>query len=398
MQRSHFQGADMRMDFSFNLRTKVHFSACAQKTITEILETDRYQNIGVVVDHNIMNVGTVEELLAVITNKARKVIVGLCTMEEPTYDYLDELRATYENTDMQAVVGIGGGSTLDTAKAMAVLINNRKPSIEYRGFEKMTEPVLPILAIPTTAGTGSEVTPNASFIDTREMKKLGINGEAVRPTYAILDPHLTLSCPKGPTLSAAIDSMVHATEAYAAKKTNPLARFFAREGFRRVFTNIEALINDLGNINVRWEVQYGAFLSGIALMHSGTGPAAAMSYPLGVHYHVPHGIAGGIFLPHVISFNIGNGYTDYAGLCEDSHFQGTTLNEESKALHFRDAIFQVWDSVGIPKDLTCYGLNGEKMESFIDETLELKGALEQNPVPFGRAAIEAVMSRLTSPH
>ncbi len=388
----------MLTDFSFNLKTKVYFGTRIQEAISEILERNSYQNVGIVVDHNVVDIDAVRELLTAITTKACKVIVDLCTIEEPTYDYLDKLRRTYENTDVQVLVGVGGGSTLDTAKAMAVLVHNEKPSIEYRGFEKMTEPVLPIVAIPTTAGTGSEVTPNASFIDTATKKKMGINGEAVRPKYAILSPRLTLSCPRGPSLSAAVDSMVHATEAYVARKTNPIARLFAQEGFCRVFNNIGQLINNLEDINLRWNVQYGAFLSGVALMHSGTGPAAAMSYPFGVHCRVPHGIAGGVFLPQVISFNINNGYTAYAGLYETIHSDNIACSEKTKALYFLDAIRELWDLVGIPKDLTQYGMDRGRMESFIDETLELKGALEQNPIPFDRAAIEAVLSAMIRLH
>ena len=110
------------------------------------------------------------------------------------------------------------------------------------------------------------------------------------PKYAFLDPELTLTCPLRPTISAAVDSIVHSTEAFVAKKSNPIAKFFAREGFQKVIISLPQLVEDLNSIELRTNVMYGAFLSGVALMHSGTGPAAALSYPLGVHYGVPHGI------------------------------------------------------------------------------------------------------------
>ena len=108
-------------------------------------------------------------------------------------------------------IAIGGGSAIDMAKGLSVLATNTKPAIFYRGFDKFEEPIIPIIAMPTTAGTGSEITPNASFIDTNDKRKMGINGEAIRPKYAILDPELTVACPKGPTISAGIDSLVHST-------------------------------------------------------------------------------------------------------------------------------------------------------------------------------------------
>ena len=127
-------------------------------------------------------------------------------------------------------IGIGGGSALDMAKGLSVLYTNLKKAISYRGFEKFTNPILPIIAIPTTAGTGSEITPNASFIDSIEKKKMGINGEAIRPSYAILDPELTLTCPKFPSLSAqGLMSLVHASEAFVAKKAIQWLNFLQKK-------------------------------------------------------------------------------------------------------------------------------------------------------------------------
>ena len=375
--------------FDFYLNTKVKFGCGVRKTITEVLQTEKWNRIGVVVDHNLLALPIIKKLIDQLQRSTDFFVVGKCSISEPTYEALENMRPQFSDPTLQAVIGIGGGSTLDMAKAMAVLVHNRKSAIEYRGFDKMTELVLPILAIPTTAGTGSEVTPNASFIDVLEKKKMGINGEAVRPCYALIDPELTLSCPKGPTISAAVDSLVHATEAYAAKKTNSIARLFAGEGFHRVFNALPQLINDLENIDLRQEVMYGAFLSGIALMHSGTGPAAAMSYPLGVHYKVPHGLGGGIFLPHVIEHNISHGYVDYAGLYDK--IEGDKIDT---ARDFLEKLFNLWDQLNIPKDLRFCGLQKSGVDSFIKETMELKGALDQNSVPFGSTEVKKILSKL----
>ena len=149
------------------------------------------------------------------------------------------------------MIGIGGGSALDMAKAVSVLSTNREEAIKYRGFNMFDNAIPPVIALPTTAGTGSEITPNASFIDSDSKRKMGINGEAIRPQFAILDPELTLSCPLGPTISAAVDSMVHATEAFVAKKSNPLARLFAAEGFSTVATTLPHLVQELDRLDLR---------------------------------------------------------------------------------------------------------------------------------------------------
>jgi alcohol dehydrogenase len=381
--------------FQFCLSTRVTFGCGARHQIGEILKREGWKSIGLVADHNLAGLEIVEDLIRRIENTAQHLVVGQCSLSEPTYDALEELRVQFCHPSLQAVIGLGGGSALDMAKAMAVLVHNPEPALHYRGFDKMTEPVLPIITVPTTAGTGSEVTPNASFIDTREKKKMGINGEAVRPRYALLDPELTLSCPLAPTLSAALDSMVHAVEAYTAQKTNPLARLFAREGYYRVARALPRLKDDLADLKEREEVMYGGFLSGVALMHSGPGPAAALSYPLGVHYGVPHGLGGAIFLPQVVEHNINQGCLEYGDLYQSREGDGFP-DKPGRTRKFLEEMLQLWSRLDVPRNLQLFGLAAAGWDSFIRETLELKGALEQNPMPFGAAEIERILRKLTA--
>lgn len=376
--------------FDFSLKTRVKFGCGVRKSIIDILSAEKWNHVGIVYDHNIIHNQEITELLVSIDRTSAKSIKAPCTISEPTYDSLDDARRQFNDPNLQVIIGIGGGSALDMAKAMAVLVHNRKSALSYRGFDQMTEPVLPIIAVPTTAGTGSEVTPNASFIDSQAKKKLGINGEAVRPAYAFLDPELTLSCSKGPTVSAGVDSLVHAVEAFVAKKTNRMARLFASEGFRLVFETLPLLVDDLENIRLREEVMYGAFLSGIALMHSGTGPAAAMSYPMSVHYQVPHGLGGGIFLPYVIDHNISAGYTGYADLYNpDKHEIKCAL--ELFLMRMREC----WRKIDVPQSLNTFGVKQADIGFIIDETMQLKGALDQNPTPFYEKEIANVLNMLT---
>lgn len=382
--------------YEFNLGTKVFYGTGCRSVISSILKDNSWSNLGVVVDHNISGNDKIKDLLSVISKLGVHLITEPCTVSEPTYDFLDIIRDKFNDSAIRVIVGIGGGSTLDTAKAIAVLINNKEPAIAYRGFNKMTGPVLPVIAIPTTAGTGSEVTPNASFVDVKEKRKMGINGEAIKPRYAILDPELTVSCPAKPSISAGVDSMVHAIEAYVAQKTNPLSRLLAKEGFKHVFLNLPLVIKEPQNIKYRDKVMYGAFLSGIALMNSGTGPAAAMSYPLSVHFKIPHGIGGGIFLPYVIRYNVKNGYDQYADLYESVVDLNCMENigKNEKAQLFVEEIFLLWKALAIPDDLTKLGITHDFLPRFVQDTLELKGALEQNPVLFSEDAIISVLKEL----
>ena len=379
----------MKTVFGFALKTRIRFGIGVRHDAYPIIAKEGWKRVGIVVDHNLLKLTIVEDFIGELRNCTERLTLGKCSFSEPTYDSLEEMRDEFCDPCLQAVIGIGGGSALDMAKAMAVLVNNKRPSIEYRGFDKMTEPVLPIIAVPSTAGTGSEVTPNASFIDSYAKKKLGINGEAVRPMFAFLDPELTASCPREPTISAGVDSMVHAVEAFAAKKSNPLARFFATEGFRMVFVALPQVIDDLGNMELRQDVMYGAFLSGVALMHSGTGPAAALSYPLSVHFNVPHGLGGGVFLPVVIEHNVRYGFTEYGELLDLRVADSTEASER-----FLREIEATWKHLGIPRDLDRLGINTSDLDLIVRETMELKGALDQNPVPFYEEEIRSTLNSL----
>ncbi len=379
------------LSFDLTVSTHVRFGPGVRHEISGVVSGFGWRNVGIVVDHNLSEVPLVSGLIADLEKTSESVNVAYCRISEPTYASLEEMRIDFCDPEMQGVIGIGGGSALDMAKAMAVLVKNTGPAIIYRGFDKMTEPVLPVIAVPTTAGTGSEITPNASFVDTNERKKMGINGNAIKPKIAFLDPELTLSCPLWPTVSAGVDSIVHSTEAFAAKKANAISRFFACEGFRRVTDALPKLVESLDDIKLRSEVMYGAFLSGVALMHSGTGPAAALSYPLGVNFGVPHGIGGGIFLPHVIKHNINNNYFDYAALYTHDYTDKTKFFLCEQLLI---SIYEIWERLKIPSDLCDYGVGSKDIDNLIRQTMELRGALDQNPVIFHEKQIKSVLKSL----
>ena len=163
---------------------------------------------------------------------------------------------------------MGGGSVLDLGKALSLLVTNTEPAIKYRGFDLTKNPGLPLIAIPTTAGTGSEVTPNAVFIDTKENRKFGINTAMYIPKLCILDPVLTLSCPRSVTISSGMDAIVHAHESFVSKRASPITRILAKEGFRLVFNSLAAVVDNPEDLEMRARVQLGSYLAATALFNS----------------------------------------------------------------------------------------------------------------------------------
>ena len=380
-------------NFPFWLQTDSRFGEGVVQQLPDTLKDWGVSRVCAVIDGGVRTNEHVEKLKERLSSTFSKVFFAESDVAEPDYDYLDEFKAQF-TPDYDVMIAIGGGSTLDLAKATSVLVTNPGPAISYRGFNLIKNPGIPVVAIPSTAGTGSEITPNAVFTDKKEMRKLGINTNLYVPKLALLDPLMTISCPRSVTTSSGVDAIVHTLESYVAKRTNPLSRMFAREAFRLLFHNLPAVVADPQNVQLRAQVQRGAYCAGIGLMNSGAGPAGALSYPLGVHFQVPHGIAGGVFVARIARFNAERGYTDYAELYDLIDGAALSLTPQEKSLRFCDEMDRMLLSLEIPNTLGAFGVKRSDVSLLAEQTMLLAGALDQNPVAFGIAEVENVLGAM----
>lgn len=379
--------------FNFLLRTDARFGEGVVQTLPATLEGWGVKRVAIVSDIGVRTNEHVQSLIEKLKQKFQQVTIAESAVAEPDYDYLDEFKVQI-TPDHDVLIGIGGGSTLDVAKAVSVLVTNPGPAISYRGFDLIKQPGIPVVAIPTTAGTGSEITPNAVFTDKKEMRKLGINTDLYLPRLALLDPLMTISCPRSVTVSSGVDAIVHTIESYAAKRTNPVSRMWAREAFRLLFAALPAVVQEPNNVRLREQVQRGAFCAGIALMNSGAGPAGALSYPLGVRFNVPHGWAGGVFVSRIARFNAERGFSDYAELYDLIDGADQSLSRSQKAINFCNEMDQLFAQLEVPETLTHYGVTSDDVPVLAEQTMLLAGALEMNPVPFGLTEVENVLRQM----
>ncbi len=381
--------------FSFKLKTDMRFGIGISRNIGDLVANYNFRRLCLIVDSGVLNnnqivhdlignLGRLSEIVKIFENK----------ISEPDYDYLDNCKMEFATLEFEGIMAIGGGSTLDLTKGIAVLMRNPGKALNYRGFDLVKNPALPVIAVPTTAGTGSEVTPNAVFIDKNEKRKLGINTEYVRPKLAILDPLLSSSCPKGVTVSSGMDALTHALESFVAKSATPISRVFSKEAFSLIFNNLSRIVDDMDNVELRSKLLLGSYYAGIALMNSGAGPAGAMSYPLGVHFDVPHGLAGAVFLPQVIRLNVEMGCLAYAPLYELIEGAEQTLNEVEKNRRFAEAVNELCQRLSIPVSLKDFGVSQKDISFLLEESFWLKAAIEQNPIPFTEREIKTVWESL----
>ena len=230
------------MDFEFNLKTKTIIGKGAINKIIPFIEENQYKNVGLIIDQAMKKNSSVNDFISSL-EKANVIAVKWYydLPFEPDYKSLDRIKLLFkenEKSKVDLIIAIGGGSVMDFGKGIATLATNHQPALSYRGFPKGLNLSIPLIAVPTTAGTASEVTFNAVFTDNDSGRKLGINSHNNFPLMAVLDSNMTKNSPFSVALSSGLDALVHTFESFACNNSNPYTRMFAREAFRFILPHI----------------------------------------------------------------------------------------------------------------------------------------------------------------
>lgn len=386
----------MKERFRFFLKTDVRYGVDEFLKLPDYLESRKFNKVVLFIDGALKKLRNVKKVIKSCEGRFKTTVFYYDIGEEPSYEYLDEIAGVFrKKKGVEVLVGIGGGSTIDFAKGIAVLMTNKGPAINYRGFpEDINEP-LPVVAVPTTAGTGTETTYNAVFVSKKENKKLGINTTKNFPIFSILDPGLIKSCPLSVIASSGMDALTHALEAFVSTETQPLSRAVAKEAIRLLSTNLLAVAKGNTSLDVLGNLQMGAYLAIIGLFNSSSGPAGSLSYPLGAWFRVPHGLATAIYLPLVHQCNWKKGYYEYAELA-DMIYGYSGSNRKTKAGKFIDLLFELGDRLGVPKKFKQLRLKPEDIKRLEDDALEKarSGRFAFNPVTLTESDILSIFSQL----
>lgn len=272
------------------------------------------------------------------------------------------------------VIGLGGGSAIDVAKLAAVMLGNKGQVSDYWGVEKVPNSGIPFIAIPTTAGTGSEVTPAAVFSDTATHTKKGVRSSVLQPKATILDPLLTLSVPPAVTAATGVDALTHAIEAYTSRDCTLLNEFFAEKAISLISRHLYAAYSDGNSVADREGMLMGSYLAGLAFAIANVGTVHAIAQTLGGLYPVPHGVANAVMLPYVMEFNRTHCADKYARIGE---LLGVAQNasNETIAAGSVSAVRALTRSVGIPQNLRELEIPKEKLSTLAELCVETQGRL-----------------------
>ena len=320
------------------------------------------------------------ELLAAAGVEARlfEEIAG-----EPTTAEVDAGRALCREEQCDLVIGLGGGSAMDAAKAVAVLMHAHAPTAEYvEGRSADAETTLPCIEIPTTSGTGTEVTPNAVISLSDKPLKSSIRGQGLLPAVALVDPELTVTCPPDVTAASGMDALTQAVESYVSIHATPLTEAVSFQAARLLLASLPAAVENGGDLAAREACAYGSMMAGMALANARLGVVHGIAHPLGVRYHIPHGLCCGVLLPASIRLNREAAKDKYAML---SHVCGGGIEA---------AVEQMLDRFGIPRALAGYDIPESDFATIAAESMP-SGSLKANPKEVTEADVIGMLEQIT---
>ncbi|EFL49189.1 iron-containing alcohol dehydrogenase [Solidesulfovibrio fructosivorans JJ]] len=298
---------------------------------------------------------------------------------DPRYEIVEDALAAAKGAKADCIIGIGGGSSLDMAKITAVMAVNEGPVGKYFGTDLIPVPGLKTILIPTTAGTGSEVTPIVILSDHHEKLKKGIVSPYIFPAVALLDAELTIGLPPKVTAPTGMDALIHALEAYTSINATPMTDLLAKEAIHLIYNNIRAAYAKGDNLPARENMLRGAMLAGMAFANAGVTAVHAFAYPIGAEFHIPHGIANTIMLVPVMRFNQTGNLGRFAELAAFLGQPVAGLSLRQAAASAVTALTELAEDLAVPQHLAAYGVTEEHVPTLAASVMLVTRLLANNP-------------------
>jgi alcohol dehydrogenase class IV len=365
--------------FSFTGAAKIVFGTGSFKKLAEHVRTLRGRCPLIVLDKNLAAAGFSKTVTDVLDGSGLKLSFFEQAEPEPRLELADEGAKAALKGKCDLVVGIGGGSAMDLAKAVAAVAGNKGKAIDYLGLNKVPGPGLPTIMVPTTAGTGSEVTFTAVFVRRNLKKKEGMNSPFLYPAIALLDPELTLTLPPEPTATTGLDALCHAIESYTSIQASPLSEMISLEAIRLISDHLRTCVHNGADLEAREQMLLGSLYAGLGLANAGVTAVHSLSYPLGGKYGVPHGLANTLLLPHVMAFNLPGNLEKFSVIAE-------VMGELADDLPLREAAWQAVEAVnaliedcGIHQTLADLNIPQDVFPELAKTAMTVARPLQNNP-------------------
>lgn len=367
--------------FVFNTTPSLVFEPGAARRFGAVVGARLGRSVLFVTDPGLRRLGLCDAALASLEAQGIAATVFDEVEADPSRGTLMRAVEAGRAAGATGVAGFGGGSSLDVAKLAALLVGSGEELDDAWGVGLAKGPRLPLALVPTTAGTGSEVTP-VSIITVGEEEKRGVSSPVILPDIAVLDAELTLGLPPAITAATGIDAMVHAIEAYASKNANnnPLSKMLARQALRLLGANIEMAVSDGRNLAARSAMLLGSMLAGQAFANSPVAAVHALAYPVGGTFHVPHGLSNALVLPHVLRFNAPQAAHLYAEIAADAFpHLAAEQGAEGRCAAFIEELAVLSRKVGLQPRLRDVGIGQEHLQKMAADAMKQQRLLVNNP-------------------
>ena len=370
-------------NFTFNTTSGIRFGSGTSVSSSQEISKILGSNILFITDKDLMSLKLTQPTLNQLKKFSSKVEIFEDVEADPSLKTLLKSIEIGKKMNATGVIGFGGGSSMDVAKLTSLILGSNENIEEAWGVSNAKGPRLPLVLVPTTAGTGSEVTP-ISIITVGEEEKKGVSSPIILPDVAILDPDLTLGLPAHTTAATGIDAMVHAIEGYASanKNNNPISKMLSVEALKLLGGSIEKAVFDGSNLEARGNMLIGAMLAGKSFANSPVAAVHALAYPIGGTFHVSHGLSNSLVLPYVLRFNSADNKAtkDYAELAPFV-FPDINTNQGSQAVcsEFIDRMESLSKKLGLPQKLREVNIPKEACEKMAKDAMKQTRLLVNNP-------------------
>lgn len=360
MRLNDLEGGKLMRSFTFKVPQNVVFGRGALKQLPDILQTENAASVFLVADKGLQQVGLVDKTKAILAEKGIACQEFIDLSVNPTVGNVETATEAFKASGCKSIVALGGGGPMDVAKSVAILVTYGGKITDYAGLGKVPGPVLPLIAIPTTAGTGSEVTASSVITDEKTHFKMAIISYNICPTYALLDPELVMTVPRSVAAACGVDAFIHAMEAYVSKTSSPFTDAMGEHAMRMIGGNIRRYVASRDDEEAASNMLVGSMLAGLAFAWGKLGNIHAMSHPVSGFFHVPHGVANAILMPVIVEYNAladqGRYRVIYGSITQgakaDEYFIPEMLVEELRNLN---------RELGIPEKLSDVGVTEDKI-------------------------------------
>ncbi len=327
---------------------------------------------------------TLGEVKAALQKSGVEFVLAPPVDREPTQELFKTILTFARAEKIDGVLGIGGGSAIDVAKLVAALARGRQTAPEVFGINLLSERELPLACLPTTAGTGAEVSPNAILLDEADELKKGVVSPHLVPDAAFVDPLLTISVPPAVTAATGLDALTHCIEAYANKFAHPIVDAYALQGIKLISKNLVRAVRDGKDIEARAALALGSLYGGLCLGPVNTAAVHALAYPLGGKFHVAHGVSNALLLPHVLRFNFPGAPERYAEIAAALGVarNGPDLGTAEKGVEF---LSQLSRDCGVPQKLSDLNISRDAIPSLAQSAMQVRRLLKNNLRPLTEA-------------